>query len=96
LQLEGGFDGLAGEFAGGGHGRGLDGGEDLPVRSIVGRLLELASQEQSLLDEQGFECRLRLERAAGHWRPSGCDPETNPSHHKLPESIELLHGNDGR
>ena len=66
-MLERGLDGRARQLTCGGYGRGLDGRENLPVGRVIGGLLELASQEQSLLDEKGFECRFCLERATGHW-----------------------------
>lgn len=65
--MECGFDRCACELACGGYGRGLNGRENLSVGRVIGGLLELASQEQGLLDEKGFERRLCLERAAGHW-----------------------------
>jgi hypothetical protein len=41
LGLEGGLNGLPGEFACGGDGQGLDPGQDLAIGSVVGGLLQL-------------------------------------------------------
>jgi hypothetical protein len=54
LGLEGGLDGLAGEFAGGGDGQGLDASEDLAIRGRLRGLLQLAGQEHGLLQDQGL------------------------------------------
>src|SRR5262249_60440641 len=64
--LEGGMDGLGGELAGGGDGQGLHPLEDLAVGGGVGGLLELAGQEQGLLQEQGFQGRGCRKGARGH------------------------------
>jgi hypothetical protein len=44
LGLEGGLDGLTGEFLSGVDGGGLDAGEDLSVGSLVGGAFELLGQ----------------------------------------------------
>jgi hypothetical protein len=67
LGLEGGLDRLAGQFAGGGDGEGLDAGEDVAVGGRLSSRLQLLGQEQGLLQEQGLQGRLGVEgRALGH------------------------------
>jgi hypothetical protein len=51
LRLQGGLDGLAGQFAGSGDGEGLDASEDLSVGGGVGGLLQLLGKQQGLLEE---------------------------------------------
>ena len=58
LLLECGFDRFACELACGGYGRGLNGRENLSVGRVIGGLLELSSQQQSVLDQKGFQWRL--------------------------------------
>ena len=78
LGLQGGLDGLAGQFAGGGDGEGLDAGQDLAVGGGVGGGLQLLGEQEGLLDEQGLQGRLGVEGGAlGHggssraWVPRG-------------------------
>jgi hypothetical protein len=53
--LQGSLDSPAGQFAGGGDGQGLDLGQDLAISSGVGGLLELASQQEGLLQDEDFQ-----------------------------------------
>lgn len=79
MGLERGLDSLPGEFACGGYGGGLDGRENLCVGRVGGGLLEPAGQQQGLLDQEGFEWRLRLERAAEHRRSSRWNRKLPPT-----------------
>jgi hypothetical protein len=66
LRLQGGLDGLAGKFAGGRDGEGLDLGKDLTVGGLVGSLLQLPGEQERLLDDEGLEGALGPEGAWGH------------------------------
>jgi hypothetical protein len=66
LGLQGRLDGLAGEFAGGGDGEGLDAGQDLAVGGGVGGGLQLLGQEEGLLDHQGLQRGFGAEGARLH------------------------------
>src|SRR6185437_1582394 len=66
LGLQGGLHGPAGEFAGGGDGQGLDAGQDLAVRGVVGGLLQLLGEQQRLLDQQRLQGGLGSKRARVH------------------------------
>jgi len=66
LGLQGGLDGPASEFAGAGDGQGLDLGQDLPIGGLIGGLLELAGQQEGLLNDQGFQGSVGLEGAGLH------------------------------
>src|SRR5262249_30255740 len=90
LGLEGGLDRLAGQFAGGGDGQGLDLGENLTVGGAVGRGLQLLGEQQRLLQEQGLQRGLGMGGSArGHGSSSkGCVPTKHTaSEPKLPETI---------
>ena len=86
LSLECNLDRFARQFACGGYGCGLDGRKNLPVGGVIGGLLELPSQQQSLLDQKSFKGRPRMKCAARPRRSSG-EPETTADSAKLPESI---------
>ena len=64
LGLEGGLDGLAGEFAGGGDGQGLDARQNLAVGGGAGGGLQLLGQQERLLKEQGLERGVGVEGSA--------------------------------
>jgi hypothetical protein len=66
LGLQGSLDGLAGQFASAGDGQGLNLGQNLAVGGFVGGLLELAGQEESLLNDEGFERRASFKGAGLH------------------------------
>jgi hypothetical protein len=87
LLLEGGLDGLPGELPAGRDGGGLDAGEDLAVRGAVGGPLELSGEGEGLLDQQGLERGIGVERAADHGGSSGRYRHTNPKSGQPPQSI---------
>jgi hypothetical protein len=66
LCLQGGLDGLAGEFAGGGDGEGLDLGEDLAIGGLVRGPLQLLGQKEGPFHDQGLQGGVRLESVPGH------------------------------
>jgi hypothetical protein len=61
--------------------------EDLSIGCLVGGLLELASQEQRLLNNERFERRLGLERA----RHGGTSGYRHTTRNPLTHHNQLLH-----
>jgi hypothetical protein len=74
LGLEGGLDGLAGQFACGRQRGGLDLGEHLPAGRVGGRTLKLMGYRQSLFEYQSLK-----------W---GCCPK-RPRHDRASEAARL-------
>jgi hypothetical protein len=62
--LEGELNGLAGQFPGSGDRGGFHAGQDLPVGGFVGSLLQLASQQEGLFKEEGFQWRASFKGTA--------------------------------
>ena len=57
---------MAGKFAPAGHGEGFDAGEDVAIRSLIGGVFQLPSQEQSLFDQKHLERCFSLKSALTH------------------------------